>query len=149
MSPWRASQLKTGLPQSAGIVSPMIIDEGVVTKNEHLIAFCNISAPVYNDIELDIEHVRVDGELWWDENNIFRQDPSPETDQAWEDLIGGEANRILVSKEDWVKTGLDPEVGAQWVGDPTGQTYMAEINVFHLIHCLDMLRRGAFMDYYE
>ncbi|GIZ46003.1 hypothetical protein CKM354_000914600 [Cercospora kikuchii] len=105
--------------------------------------------PVYNDIELVIEHVRVDGELWWDENDIFRQDPTPETDQARKDLIGGEANRIFVCKEDWIKTGLDPDVGAQWVGDPTGQTYMAEINVFHLIHCLHMIRRGAFMDYYE
>ncbi|PPJ55268.1 hypothetical protein CBER1_04282 [Cercospora berteroae] len=127
----------------------MVPNEGVLTKNQHLTAFCNTSAPVYNDIELGIEHVRVDGELWWEKNNIFRQDPSPETDQAWEDLIGGEANRIFVSKEDWIKTGLNPEVGAQWVGDPTGQTYMAEINVFHLIHCLDMIRRGAFIDYYE
>lgn len=44
--------------------------------------------------------------------------------------------------------GLDPDTGSQWVGDPTGETYMAEINVFHLIYCVDVLRKGAFLDYY-
>ncbi|SMQ47666.1 unnamed protein product [Zymoseptoria tritici ST99CH_3D1] len=106
-------------------------------------------SPIYNDISLDTEHVRVDGELWWNDSNIFRQDPSPETDAAWDDLLGGHANRIFVSKEDWIKSGLDPETGAQWLGDPTGETYMAEINAFHLVHCLNYLRKAAFLDYYE
>lgn len=107
-----------------------------------------LSAPVHNDIDLHIDHHVVDGELWWNESQPFRQDPSPETDARWEELVGGHANRIFVSKEDWVKMGMDPEVGAQWIGDPTGNTYMAEINVFHLVHCVDMLRQGAFLDYY-
>lgn len=82
-------------------------------------------APVYNNINLSLEHVHLDGELWWNASNIYRQDPSPEVDEAWANLYYSNANRVFVSEEDAIKMGWDLDILVKWPDDPTGRTYVA------------------------
>ncbi|KAL9533758.1 UstYa family oxidase [Sphaerulina musiva] len=112
------------------------------------VASLNWYSPVYNNINLSLEHVHLDGELWWNASNIYRQDPSPEVDEAWANLYYSNANRVFVSEEDAIKMGWDLDILVKWPDDPTGRTYVAEMNVFHLVHCVNVLRQGAFLDYY-
>ncbi|GIZ49329.1 hypothetical protein CKM354_001236100 [Cercospora kikuchii] len=105
-------------------------------------------SPLWKYIDMHLEHVKVDGEFWWNSSNVWRQDPSPEVDAAWSKLHGGVHNRVLVSKEDWIKSGFDVEKGAKWIGDPTGNTYIAEVNILHVMHCVNVMREAAFLDYY-
>ncbi|KAF2214231.1 hypothetical protein CERZMDRAFT_95509 [Cercospora zeae-maydis SCOH1-5] len=105
-------------------------------------------SPLWKDTDMHLDHVKIDGDFWWNESNIWRQDPSPEVDAAWSKLHGGGHNRVFVSKEDWIKSGFDTEKGAKWIGDPTGNTYIAEVNILHVMHCVNLMRQAAFLDYY-
>ena len=75
--------------------------------------------------------------------SIYIQDPSPEVDAAW-DLISAESSSIVtISRAEALALGRDPEIIVKspedWgMGD---NAYPAQIDVFHEIHCLDILRK--------
>ncbi|KAI0123270.1 hypothetical protein BJ170DRAFT_599237 [Xylariales sp. AK1849] len=74
--------------------------------------------------------------------------PSKETDQAWERISEG----ILfgISADDVRKAGKDPEravkMNPSWNQGDSDQ-YLAEIDVFHQIHCLNALRKALVTNY--
>ncbi|KAJ9228938.1 hypothetical protein DTO169E5_9027 [Paecilomyces variotii] len=79
---------------------------------------------------------------------IYRQPPSPEVDRAWKRLAN--VNPIVVTREDVIKFGKDPDQAAKWpesfgFGD---DAYIGRLDVFHQIHCLDWLRREAYFGHY-
>ncbi|KIW99561.1 uncharacterized protein Z518_11300 [Rhinocladiella mackenziei CBS 650.93] len=102
-----------------------------------------------------------------DNTSIFRADPSPEVDAAW-DLLSAEGFEIITVSSDAISlSGHDPRLGvkapASWFvpdsgrprsvhhqssTDENGAQYIAQIDVFHQIHCLDQLRRQINYDYY-
>lgn len=88
-----------------------------------------------------------DGHLWDNGTSIWRRFPSPEVDAAWDSLIV--RKMILVSKEDVLALGQPLEGAVQWPDDPTGNTYIGKVDHFHLMHCVDELRKGMHMDHYE
>ncbi|KAF7194167.1 Phenylalanine aminomutase (L-beta-phenylalanine forming) [Pseudocercospora fuligena] len=107
-----------------------------------------MAAPAYSGMNLHVDRKVVNGQIWDDGSNVFRQDPSPEVDAAWENLTMS-LGRIFITEEDWVRMGHSTRLGAKWPGDPGGKTYVGEFAVGHLLHCLNVLRKAAHLSYYE
>src|SRR3569833_851711 len=85
-----------------------------------------------------------------DNSTIWRQPPSPEVDEAW-DYISTEGFEIItVSETDVVNSGKDPTISlkapSSWgAGD---DAYIAQVEVFHQIHCLIELRKAMDYEYF-
>ncbi|OAA56509.1 hypothetical protein LEL_10959 [Akanthomyces lecanii RCEF 1005] len=71
----------------------------------------------------------------------------PETDAAWDNITDGGA--IGITKEQWEAVNeyhdypvlLEKDYG-------TGQ-YLASLDVFHQLHCVDLLRKATHREYYD
>ncbi|KAK0753033.1 hypothetical protein B0T18DRAFT_308086, partial [Schizothecium vesticola] len=72
----------------------------------------------------------------------------PEVDEAW-DYIANDIGDIMITEEERVKLGLSPD--SLKVQNPkTGEWgYRAGVEVFHQLHCLNLLRQALHKDYYE
>jgi hypothetical protein len=80
-------------------------------------------------------------------SHIFRLPPSPEVDAAWERIAH---DGVIVLTEDEIRrVGKDPRYSVQthpsW-GYPEG-SYVALVDSFHQIHCLNALRKGLIYNY--
>ncbi|KAF8885578.1 hypothetical protein CPB84DRAFT_1685384 [Gymnopilus junonius] len=71
----------------------------------------------------------------------FWQLPSPELDQLWEDLHSFGVSRIPKSE-----VVLLPHKTSPIPGDE--EDYVIELDVFHELHCLNMIRQSIYSDYY-
>jgi len=72
-------------------------------------------------------------------DSVFAGDPSEELDLAWHNLF--EDNNIRVEKADLDTLGLDSVQLADG-------GYIAQLGVFHELHCLKKVRHWIFRDYY-
>lgn len=72
----------------------------------------------------------------------------PEVDKAWNHVTYDVGDQ-MISKAELDKLGLDPN--SLKVKDPkTGHTgYRVGIQVFHQLHCLNLLRQDTYRDYYS
>lgn len=95
---------------------------------------------------MHLDAVKHNSSLWDDGTNIYRKDPSPESDEAWTSL--SKIPPVLISENDMKQLGLSTEGAVRWPDDPTGKTYVAQLDIFHLVHCVDALRRGVFFKHY-
>lgn len=108
----------------------------------------SILAPVHNDIKIHHDWVTRNGTLWEKEGtNPYRGPPSPQIDAAWSSL--NKPNPILISEEEMQQNGFSTKGAVRWPDDPTGKTYIAQLDIFHLIHCVNKLREGNWFDYYQ
>ncbi|KAI9049771.1 hypothetical protein LZ554_005922 [Drepanopeziza brunnea f. sp. 'monogermtubi'] len=73
----------------------------------------------------------------------------PEVDAKW-DYITNSIGDTMVSREEMIKMNLDPH-GALEITDPaTGKRgYRVAVEVFHQLHCLDLLRQANYKAYYS
>ncbi|KAH8651629.1 hypothetical protein BGZ60DRAFT_388247, partial [Tricladium varicosporioides] len=82
--------------------------------------------------------------------SIYTGDPSPEVDAAWNRISAEKFDLTLISRHEVEKLHRDPKIIAKapedW-GDGSDM-YLAQIDVFHQIHCLDELRKQIHKDYY-
>lgn len=103
-------------------------------------------APILNDIEIPLFVLQINGSLFTPKNpSIARQEPGPGIDDAWAyfDLV----RTHVITKNDVIKLGKDPKTIARFNNNCWGfgeDAYMAQMDVFYQIHCLNMLRRAAF-----
>lgn len=106
----------------------------------------SLSAPVLNHIELPFSPKTLDARRYTNQS-IYVDTPSPEVDQAWErisdELIFG------ITHDDVLRIGKDPQRAIRFnpawgLGE---DLYMAEVDVFHQIHCLNMLRKALVTNY--
>jgi hypothetical protein len=107
------------------------------------------TAPLFDEIGVRLETVQVNGTLLnTHPPTIYRQDPLPEVDAAWERIAN--VRTVAVTKEDVIKLGKDPSISAKYPSDfgLGDDAYIAEVDVFHLIHCLNTLRQEIFFDDY-
>ncbi|KAL1843346.1 hypothetical protein VTK73DRAFT_2867 [Phialemonium thermophilum] len=85
-----------------------------------------------------------------DNASIWRQPPSPEVDRAWDDISTEGFEVITVPESAVVRSGKDPAVSLRaprsWGAGE--DAYVAQIDVFHQIHCLNELRKEMDYDYY-
>ncbi|PMD25595.1 hypothetical protein NA56DRAFT_686143 [Hyaloscypha hepaticicola] len=72
----------------------------------------------------------------------------PEVDVSW-DYITNSIGDTMVSREEMIKMNLDPN-GALEITDPaTGKRgFRVAIEVFHQLHCLDLLRQANYKSHY-
>jgi len=85
-----------------------------------------------------------------DNTSIYRMAPSPEVDAAWDYLSAEDMQVITVTAHDIQSSGKDPLIS---VKAPSSwgfgsDAYIAQVEVFHQIHCLNELRKEMFYDYY-
>ncbi|KAF6833793.1 hypothetical protein CMUS01_06410 [Colletotrichum musicola] len=109
-----------------------------------------IEGPILDDVPIKLETVEVKGTLFNDYSppRIWRQPPSEEVDQAWEDM--SRIEYFGVSGDALRKMGKDPTISVsipeEWgVGR---DKYLVEIDMQHQLHCLNALRKYAFWDHY-
>ncbi|KAJ6036866.1 hypothetical protein N7540_001145 [Penicillium herquei] len=100
-------------------------------------------SPALKEIDSKYYPVKFNGTL--DYPSIYRQDPSPEVDEAWNRL---EDIRIMsISEDDVLKAGKTTD--AIQIPQKWGGGYMASLEVNHQLHCVNFLRKSLFRDYYQ
>ncbi|KAJ4299925.1 hypothetical protein N0V90_005172 [Kalmusia sp. IMI 367209] len=90
----------------------------------------------------------MNGSLFNDPYSIYRADPSPSVDAAWDRIAYSPIHAI--SHTDILAMGKDPAYSVRFPehwGYGTDK-YMGIINGQHLLHCVNMLRKYAHYDYY-
>ena len=106
----------------------------------------NEAAPLFDkDFSLELHESAMNKTLWGtnETTSIYIQDPSSEVDAAW-DYISAEAGQVItISSREAKRLGRDPGVITKaprdWeLGD---DAYLAQVDAFHEIHCLNMLRK--------
>ncbi|KAF5554259.1 hypothetical protein FMEXI_2080 [Fusarium mexicanum] len=107
-------------------------------------------SPVLDSINFKMRPIEIEGGLFEAKNpSKWRNSlkPDPQVDEAWEDL---EIIRVFPITETEVRRlGKDPELLVKFpqeygLGD---NAYMAQIDMFHQIHCLNLLRHLAWAEY--
>ncbi|MCJ1305941.1 hypothetical protein MMC08_008758 [Hypocenomyce scalaris] len=80
--------------------------------------------------------------------SVFRQDPSPEVDAAWNRIAN--TNTILVNTAEVERMGFDSSKTARYNADFNlgPDAHIGRIDMFHQIHCLNELRKEVNFDYY-
>ncbi|KAG9240357.1 hypothetical protein BJ878DRAFT_561329 [Calycina marina] len=78
----------------------------------------------------------------------YRKDPSPEVNEEW--LRFEDIRSYILSKDDVVKLGKDPDTIAKYENDYGfwEEKYIGQMDVFHQIHCLDLMRVAIFALYW-
>ncbi|KAH8881865.1 hypothetical protein GQ53DRAFT_621486, partial [Thozetella sp. PMI_491] len=109
-------------------------------------------APVLTSLDLPFGIKQVDARLFpnaSDTLGIFAAPPSPEVDHAWMHIS---KNMIVgVSGEDMVRLGKSLErsvkFNPEWDVKGGENLYLGVMDVFHQIHCLNMLRQNLITNY--
>ncbi|KAF5548564.1 hypothetical protein FPHYL_9895 [Fusarium phyllophilum] len=107
-------------------------------------------SPVLDSINFKMRPIETEGGLFEAKNpSKWRNSlkPDPEVDEAWEDL---EIIRVFpITEAEVRRLDKDPELLVKFpqeygLGD---NAYMAQIDMFHQIHCLNLLRHLAWAEY--
>ncbi len=75
------------------------------------------------------------------DHNIFTGEPRSEHDAAWRKLI--EPMTTKISNEDYAQANIGDTLR---FGDSSG--YVAELSVYHELHCIRRIRRHLYLDHY-
>ncbi|KAF5325795.1 hypothetical protein D9611_000059 [Ephemerocybe angulata] len=96
----------------------------------------------YSPAEDVIEYeTRVFHEGFGKGRTIYQMAPSPEVDAAWDDLYNFGVSRIPRSSADRLVNATRPIPGDE-------DHYVVSLDVFHQLHCLNMLRKALHPEYY-
>ncbi|WXC61670.1 hypothetical protein SNK03_007544 [Fusarium graminearum] len=123
----------------------------VISEMEH-VRKTSFYSPVLDSINFKLRPIETEGGLFEAKNpSKWRNSvkPDPAVDEAWEDL---ENIRVFPITENEVRRlGKDPELLVKFppeygLGD---NAYMAQIDMFHQIHCLNLLRHLAWAEYHR
>ncbi|KAF2206262.1 hypothetical protein CERZMDRAFT_53509, partial [Cercospora zeae-maydis SCOH1-5] len=76
-------------------------------------------------------------------SNIYEQSPSSAVDDAWNAL--STARYTLLTKDEINKMHKSVEAAVEWPDGP-GE-YLMEFHAYHLLHCLDVLRRNSYHNF--
>ncbi|KAI9372942.1 hypothetical protein BJX61DRAFT_410985 [Aspergillus egyptiacus] len=78
--------------------------------------------------------------------NRFRGPPSQSIDDAWDEILYVEGGLVRLSEEEVQKINAS-EYAAEYT-EEMGGGYIAGVEVFHQLHCVNMLRKATYMEYY-
>jgi len=100
-----------------------------------------------NDLRVEYSTVEFNGSFA--KQSVYRQNPGPEVDAAW-DALGTVYRPVLIKEgEEAKKAGLDPGLLKRPVEDGGG--FLVQLEGMHHLHCLDLLRKTSHWnyDYYQ
>jgi hypothetical protein len=121
-----------------------------LSPREALQATSNYS-PILDAVDLSPITTKIDGRLHVPANaSIYRGEPSPATDAAWDDISAEAAEVILVDSATLSRAGFDP---SQYFSAPESwghgsDQYPVQIDVFHQLHCLNAIRKQMYFGHY-
>ncbi|KIM94343.1 hypothetical protein OIDMADRAFT_184418 [Oidiodendron maius Zn] len=98
-------------------------------------------SPILDSIRISYKTVVFDATLFG--NSIYRQDASEEVHNAWQDL--GLLTTHIIPEEDVKRVGFSTGMVKRRAADGGG--FVAQMEVFHQLHCLDTLRQGLYYNY--
>lgn len=97
---------------------------------------------IFNDDDFEIQ--RFNGTLRVPHE--FSALPSDEIDEKWEKITFAKGGLMRLSKDDVHRINAS-EYAAEYT-EEMGGGYMGAFEVFHELHCLNMLRQASYMDHY-
>lgn len=97
------------------------------------------------ELDLKVQLQKLDGRIH-DDETIYRQPPSGEVDEAWDRVAARNFEIINVTAEDVRRSGKDPAGRIRWVEGV--DSFPAQIDVFHQIHCLNEIRKEMYSEHY-
>ncbi|KAL4981978.1 hypothetical protein BDW68DRAFT_182986 [Aspergillus falconensis] len=98
--------------------------------------------PVIANVPIKYHRQRFNGSFL--KENVYRQDAGPEVDAAWE-ALGANYRPIRVHVEDAAKSGIAPD--QVQISEAYGGGYPANVEGFHHLHCLNLLRQSLYYNY--
>src|SRR6187549_3157959 len=104
---------------------------------------------MFSKLRIAMTTTRMDATLLTPEPAPFhRQPPSPEVDAEWERITN--VRPIALTRDEVIKLGKNPEQASKWP-ESFGfgnDAYIGRLDIFHVIHCLDQIRREVYFDHY-
>ncbi|KAJ7062078.1 hypothetical protein C8F01DRAFT_1251894 [Mycena amicta] len=95
-----------------------------------------VYSPAQDAIEVGVTSYAIGGDP------KFHIPPSPELDANWNDLYNFGISQIPKSQARLLPNKTYPIPGDE-------ENYIVELDVFHNLHCLNMIRKGLHVDYYK
>lgn len=126
----------------------LCVDSGATrTRKRPLTA---TAAPVWDTLDLNTVVKQTDGSLFeWPHASRWRDGsrPNKTVDDAWYEFE--EFRTFPITAEDVRKLGKDPELAVKYPVDYGygDDAYVAELDIFHQIHCLNLLRQTAWVEF--
>ncbi|PPQ80082.1 hypothetical protein CVT26_011529 [Gymnopilus dilepis] len=80
-------------------------------------------------------------------SSIYRGDPGPEIDDAWERISTG-VKLTRITRDELLRMGKEDRPSTVKWRPKDGGGYMAALEVTHQLHCLNMFRKYIHLDYY-
>ncbi|KAF2445871.1 hypothetical protein P171DRAFT_484526 [Karstenula rhodostoma CBS 690.94] len=110
---------------------------------------CGIQTGVFSPANEAVEYLEMEFDNAFAHDTIYRGPPTPDLERAWEDLwyYGG----VRITDDQLPLLNRTPDLGngrrLKPVGDEKGG-YHALIEVFHQLHCLNLIRQYTWKDWY-
>ena len=126
----------------------MAVQTSRLLQSENPLRFQSIKpnhypAPILDKLDLHPTVQPIQGSLFDTEHSIYRGDPSPAVDAAWERVSGAGSEIVLIHSSNIPKIGKDPNsvvhAPEEWGVGPNAVP--VQVDVFHQIHCLNELRK--------
>ncbi|KAH7918723.1 hypothetical protein BV22DRAFT_899365 [Leucogyrophana mollusca] len=116
------------------------METGSTYVHEHL--------PIYSPANTAVEShvVRFNGTL--DFPSIYRGHPSPELDAAWA-RVSHDVRPTRMTLDQMLRAGEVNSPSKVKYPDSYGGGFMVSLESTHQLHCLNMLRKASWLDYYE
>ena len=122
-----------------------------LSPERHIATVTNmLPAPVIESKNINFHHVQLNGTLWPAKNPSWsrKEIGNPEAETIWEafELV----QTFPITRDDVISLGKDPETVARYPDEDFGlgdEAYIAAVDIQHKIHCLNELRKMAFVDY--
>lgn len=99
-------------------------------------------SPVIPEVGIEYHQEQFNGSFL--NENIYRQEASPEVDAAWE-ALGVNYRSLRVPAEEAQKSGLAPDQVK--INEKYGGGYPANVEGLHHLHCLNLLRQSLYYNY--
>ncbi|CAH0039581.1 unnamed protein product [Clonostachys rhizophaga] len=99
-------------------------------------------SPLLRDTAITYRTHTFDGSFM--DENIYRQQGSPEVDAAWE-ALGVDSRAGIISREDGLASGLDSSFVQR--ADKYGGGFLVNVEGMHHLHCLNLLRKSLYFNY--
>ncbi|EEH50679.1 uncharacterized protein PADG_06758 [Paracoccidioides brasiliensis Pb18] len=127
----------------------LINPSGILLEKNAFLKQTSYWSKVLDEIEISTNVVMMNGTLFPPPDPTFaRGEPSVENDGVWQ--IFENIRTHVITRDQIIKLGKDPDTVSRFDDEYWGfgqNAYMAQLDIFHQIHCLNRLRKAAFATY--